>query len=299
MERKKNPMRTKKAKQRRENDLMNRIKAAPEDFAAFAEERKKMSLRCDMFKKLMRNAFAAFAVGEVGGYTVERDEMGVFDARKYLDEYATDSPKITFEFMTHTAPGSVNPLDATWEKYCAAKRVKGLIEAFGDAGNIQDLLKLSVDSLRNRLGCFENAAAIDGSPAVRFSVFAVLEKNLATDICELYKTLSGTGDSNLFLLVKESDDDRRTVGFYFDLALRDGPTCWRDCRPFLEIWLGSLGLVEEAQAAICRWCVVNKYFRGLACEGNAEKIFFEMANGSADVAKDWAITSGHSTRDLF
>lgn len=278
---------------------MLQTRTTPEDVAAFAAERKKTTLRYDTFKKLMRNAFAAFAVEEAGGYSVERDAMWVFDVREHPGENAPSSPRITFELATHTAPGCVNPLNTTWIDYCAAKRVKDLIEAFSDDGKLSELPKLSVDSLRNRLGYLENAAAVDGEPAIRFTVFAVLEKNWATDICELYKTLSETGDSDLSIHVGESDDDRRAVYFHFVLALRNCPMCWRDCRPFLEIWLGSLGLVEEAQEAICRWCVLNKFFRGLACEGNVEKIYFEMANGSADVAKDWAITSGHSTRDLF
>lgn len=278
---------------------MLQARTTPEDVAAFAEERKKTTLRYDVFKKLMRNAFAAFAVEEAGGYSVERDAMWVFDARDYLGEIAPSSPRITFELATHTAPGCVNPLDATWVEYCAAKRVKDLIEAFNDDGRLSELSELSVDSLRNRLGYSENAAAVDGDPAIRFTVFAVLEKGWATDICELYKTLSKTGAGNLSIYAGKNNDDRKAVYFHFDLALRNYPMCWRDCRPFLEIWLGSLGLVEEAQEAICRWCVLNKRFRGLACEGNAEKIYFEMANGFADVAKDWAITSGHSTRGLF
>lgn len=167
---------------------------------------------------------------------------------------------------------------------------------------LSDLPELSVDSLRSRLGYFENAAAVDGEPAIRFTVFAVLEKNWATDICELCKTLSETGDINLSICVGEGDYDRGAVYFHFVLALRNCPMCWRDCRPFLEIWLGSLGLVEEAQAAICRWCVLNKRFRGLACEANVEKIFLEMANGSAGVAglaTGAAVESGALSGDIW
>lgn len=113
---------------------MLQARVTPEDVAAFAEERKQMSLRYDAFKKLVRNAFAAFAVEEAGGYSVERDAMRVFDVRDHPGESAPSSPKIPFELATYTAPGCVNPLNATWVNYCAAKRVEDLAEAFNDDG---------------------------------------------------------------------------------------------------------------------------------------------------------------------